>query len=283
MISFKANYFKKGFKTILLLLIIISSKSYSQEHALDFKLKQAFKKSKDTIYVSFTPTLLSSSDKIRKIKDFNNLEFDIQEELKEKYQTIISNTNDSIILSIYRENLLRNLEDYGFIIIEVGFDTIFNTYSQNTHRLNVVQIELEEVNYTDTLKDEKTNLKFTKELTGVYFNTWVRYNQEDSLSQLLFFNNSSYLPFMQGSIIKKDNKNVAEYTLNEATPNTFYNLSKENAIQTAQYYFNFLMNKHVFEQGKEKDKKYYYSIDPYTKTIYYDETPFDLFEIIEEP
>ena len=85
MISFKANYFKKGFKTILLLLIIISSNSYSQEHALDFKLKQAFKKSKDTIYVSFTPTLLSSSDKIRKIKDFNNLEFDIQEELKEKY------------------------------------------------------------------------------------------------------------------------------------------------------------------------------------------------------
>lgn len=282
MISFKANYFKKGFKTILLLLIIISSKSYSQEHALDFKLKQAFKKSKDTIYVSFTPTLLSSSDKIRKIKDFNNLEFDIQEELKEKYQTIISNTNDSIILSIYRENLLRNLEDYGFIIIEVGFDTIFNTYSQNTHRLNVVQIELEEVNYTDTLKEETKNTIFTKEITGIYFNTWIRYNQEDSLTNLLFYHYNEYLPYLQGDIIKKEGKDIAEYTIREANPNNFYKLSKENSSQTAQYFFNFLMNKHVFEKSKGKDKNYY-SIDPYTKTIYFDETPFDLFEIIEEP
>ena len=232
--------------------------------------------------MSFTPTLLSSSDKIRKIKDFDNLEFDIQEELKKKYQTIISNTNDSIILSIYRENLLRNLEDYGFKIIEVDFDTIFTTYSQNTHRLNVVQIELEEVNYTDTLKEETKNAIFTKEITGIYFNTWIRYNQEDSLTNLLFYHYNEYLPYLQGDIIKKEGKDIAEYTIREANPNNFYKLSKENSSQTAQYFFNFLMNKHVFEMSKGEDKNYY-SINPYTKTIYFDETPFDLFEIIEEP
>lgn len=279
MISFRENYFKKGLNLFLLLLVF--SNSYSQDDALDFKLKQAFKKSKDTIYVSLTPNILSSSDKIRKIKDFDNLDIHLQEEFKKKHQPIVSNTNDSIILMIYKQNLLSSLKDYGFIVIEVDFDTIFSTYTQNTHRLNVVQIELEEVNYIDTLKNKETNRIFTKEITGVFFNTWIRYNQEDSLSNQLFFHYNEYLPYMEGNIITKDNKNTAQYTINQATPNSFYKLSKENANQTAQYFFNFLMNKHVFEKSKGKDKKYY-SIDPYTKTIYFDETPFDLFEIIEE-
>lgn len=277
MILYKENYFR----LLILLLIIVATSTitFSQDKALEFKHKQYNKNSKDSIYLNISPSILNTSDKIKKIPNFENLDIEIQNELKRKYQSIIYNTNDSIIYSIFSNNLKKSLEGYGFVLIETHLDSTLEEYSKNTHSLNIIQIELEEINYIDTIFKENSNSIFTKELTGISFNTWLRYNENDTLNNFIFFINQDYYPYLDGSIIEKNGEIIAEYKIREANPNNFYALAYKDAVIIGQYFFNFLMNKYVFEETKASDKNYY-SIDPSSETIYFDDKPFDNFEII---
>ncbi len=273
---FKVHYFK-----IVLSIFIITfcyTESKGQNFAKEFQNKQTDSLSQDIIFLHINPVISYRNESIEKMPNFETLDQDIQKELYNKYAPLADSISDSILLNNYKTELINKLTYFGFKVIYVNEPDAKINIDERHHTLNVAQLEIDEFNYTDSLTNG--NEVFHKQLNGIRFNAWLIYNEADTNSRLVFYCEEEVNDFFEGEIRKAGNEYYASYDYKKTTTNDAHLSAAITGQTSAQYFFNFLMNKYVWIKSSGVDI-YYYGIDPKTKKIYSDTQPFDNFDIID--
>lgn len=273
---FKAHYFK-----IILAIFILgfcNSESKGQNFAKEFQNKQSDTLNQDIIFLYINPIITYRNESIEKMPNFESLDYDIQKEFYNKYAPLADSISDSILLNNYTTELINKLTYFGFKVIHVKEQDVKINIDQRHHSLNVAQLEIEEFNFTDSLT--KGNEVFYKQLNGVRFNSWLIYNEADTNSRLVFFCEEEVRDFFEGEIRKSGQEYIASYDYRKLTTNDAHLSAALTGQTSAQYFFNFLMNKYVWIKSSGIDI-YYYGIDKINKKIYSDTQPFDNFDIID--
>lgn len=277
---------KGSYSNLIILIICLFcplNSIFAQGYAIEFKKKQIDSLKQDVVYLYINPKLYFSNPKIDKIQGFNALDEDIQKELLAKYSPISNKISDSIIINMFSSQLIKYLESYNFKVISSKPEDFPKKLDQRHHTLNIAQIELEEFTFEDSLVSNEYNKEYShkKTLNGVRFNTWLLYNESDTISKLLFFNSEEAKDYIEGFVYHKNKEPFVWYKKTTITPNDAYKVAYQNAITSSQYFFNFLMNKYVWIKSNATDTNYY-SMDPKTKIIYSSPEPSDNFDIIEQ-
>ena len=277
---------KGSYSNLIILIICLFcplNSIFAQGYAVEFKKKQTDSLKQDVVYLYINPKLYFSNPKIDKIQGFNTLDEDIQKELLAKYSPISNKISDSIIINMFSSQLIKYLESYNFKVISSKPEDFPKKLDQRHHTLNIAQIELEEFTFEDSIVTNEYSKQYSykKTLNGVRFNTWLLYNESDTVSKLLFFNSEEAKDYIDGYVYYKNKEPLASYKLTAITPNDAYKVAYQNAITSSQYFFNFLMNKYVWIKSNSTDTNYY-SMDPKTKIIYSSSEPSDNFDIIEQ-
>lgn len=276
---FKARYSKIVLGSVA--LIFCSITSFGQSYAKEFVNKQNDTNSQDVVYLYINPSISYRNESIEKISNFDSLDEDIQNELFKKYAPLQDSINDSLLISNYGKQLINTLLSLGLKVIYTSPENFPKKIDETHHTLYVAQLELEEFTYPDSLVYEKDqSIKYYKQINGVRFNTWLIYNEADTNSRLVFYDDEEITDHFEGEIIKQNNEYTASYDYNKIQTKDAYETSKENGITSAQYFFNFLMNKYVWIRS-QGNINYYYSINPQTKELEADTQPFDNFDIVD--
>ena len=278
--SYKVHYSKIVFISIITLLCSFTTNG--QNFAKEFLNNQKDSISQDIVYLYINPTINYRNESIDKIPNFNKLDSQTQKEMLNKYAPLIDKINDSILLTNYTQQIKNTLSDLGFKVIMVtNLDLLPKTIDQTTHTLNVAQIEIEEYTFTDSLIYEQDNKQtYYKQLNGVSFNSWLIYNEADTNSRLVFYLDQELTDFFEGEIKFVDGNYFASYDYEKINVEDAYMTANISGTTSAQYFFNFLMNKYVWIKSSGIDI-YYYGIDPKTKKIYSETQPFDNFDIVD--
>lgn len=255
--------------------------SFGQSYAKEFVNKQNDSITQDVVYLYINPVISYRNESIEKISNFDSLDIDTQNELLMKYAPIQDSIKDSLLLSNYGTKLISTLLSLGLKVIYTSPENFPKRIDANHHTLNIAQLEIEEFTFPDSLvyKGDES-IKFHKQLNGIRFNAWLIYNEADTNSRLVFYNEVEIADQFEGEIIKQNNEYTASYDYKKIQTKDAYETSKENGITSAQYFFNFLMNKYVWIRS-QGNINYYYSINPQTKELEADTQPFDYFDIVD--
>lgn len=277
---FKAHYSKIVFVNIFALFCFMGANA--QNFAKDFLNKQTDSLRQDVVYLYINPSITYRNKSLEKMPNFYNLEEDVQEELLNKYAPLFSKIKDSTLLSSFSQNLVQTLSNLGFKVILVErLEDLTKSIDETHHTLNVAQLQIEEFSFVDSLVyNGKDREVFYKLINGVSFNTWLIYNEADTNSRLVFYNDAKIEDYFDGEIRLIDNEYIASYDYEKIKEKDAYLVASQNAINSAKYFFNFLMNKYVWIKSSGIDI-YYYGIDVNNKKIYSDTQPFDNFDIID--
>lgn len=240
---------------ILTVITLLCCNLSAQKYANEFLSNQRSKKTCEKIYLKPATELLKTD-----INTFDGAE-------------------DSIVLRIFNQELINSLKFYGFEVEQI---TSYPTdLKENEHTLEISQIELEEYPFYDSVKDSNyPKLKFYKQLNGVKINVWLTYNAQKEEDKLIFYNEEQIQSAIDGyfECDSKDNCFVS-YEIVSVNPNDVYLLANENAESSAEYFFNFLLNRYVYLKTNGTDKNYY-GISP-NRTLMTRKQPFNNFDIIE--
>src|SRR5574344_2042395 len=258
---FKARYFK-----LLLIAISILFCSYAQGQSLAdrFLEKQNDTASNDVVYLAFTDSIFHT--------DLNDL---------------VAKANDSIMLQMYKQRLVSTLSYFGLTVVPVASQDLpayASKIDSRHHTLEVAQLELQYFTQQDTIVyDQDPAIVFAKPIGGLRFSSWLLYDEKDSTLALTFYSEEGLIDYFEGQITRQGNNYNAIYDYKAVNPNDAYQASFNAGKKDAQYFFNFLMNKYVWLNTKDKSKvSTYYSISPYSKSISYSREPFDNFDIIPQ-
>src|SRR5574344_2025040 len=264
-ISFKAHFSKSCAYGVFILALFLSAtplKVSAQRLANTFLEKQNDSTSRDVVYLAFTDSIFHT-------------------ELSGE----MAKVNDSILLTMYKNKLIKTVRVRGMNVITVSMQDINSPsikIDKNHHTLQIAQLELEEFTQIDTIFYEMNPQHFfPKEIGGIRFSSWLIYDQQDTASTLTFYSDEGIVDYFVGEISRIGNEYQVNYDYKEVNPNDAYQPAFSEGETSAQYFFNFLMNKYVWDNTKDKSKvNTYYSINPQTKDISWSKQPFDNFDII---
>ncbi len=278
---FKESYFKIAILGLITLFCFMDANS--QNFAKDFLNKQKDSLRQDVVYLFINPSITYRNESIEKMPNFYELEEDVQAELLEKYAPLYSKIIDTTILREFSQNLSLTLSSLGFKVIEVKDIEELNrkNIDETHHTLNIAQMEVEEYSYTDSLVNYQNEKEvFYKQINGVRFNTWLIYNEADTNSRLVFYNDESVEDFFDGEIRLVGKDYIASYDYEKIKEQDAYSTAKLNAQSSSKYFFNFLMNKYVWIKSSGIDI-YFYGIDLKDNKIQSNTEPFDNFDIVD--
>ncbi|MBP6429492.1 MAG: hypothetical protein KA273_03750 [Bacteroidales bacterium] len=277
---FKVHYSKIVFISIIALFCSLTTNG--QNYANEFLKKQTDTLTRDIVYLYVNPVITYRNESINKIEGFDKLDKEIQNDLLGKYAPLINKVKDSLILSNYTYELRTTLSSLGFEVVLVSNPQESpKTIDETHHTLNVAQIELEEFSLTDSLVYEgKDREVYYKQLNGVRFNSWLIYNEADTNSRLVFYLDQEAQDFFDGEINVVDGSYFASYDYEKIRVEDAYLTANLTGTISAQYFFNFLINKYVWIKSSGVDTNYY-GIDTKSKKISSDTKPFDNFDIVD--
>lgn len=253
----------------------------SQNFAREFIENQKDKSKTEVVYVDFVDEILHTNTTLSMMEGFDELDAETKDLLTKKYTIVSDKVNDSILLSVFKTKLLSTLNSFGFDVRECKADSFPQTLQPNEHTLQVAQFELEEFVVNDTIaaKDNNQTISYTKLLSGIRWNTWLKYNTSDTNTCLIFFADDETTDDFFGFIEKTGGQYYADYTLTKINPNDAYLLAHSNAELCGRYFFNFLMNRYVWLKTSGNPPMYY-SIGRQGNLIS-DDKPFDNFDVIQ--
>lgn len=277
---FKVHYSKIVFISIIALFCSLTSNG--QNYAKEFLKNQNDSLTRDVVYLYVNPVVTYRNESINKIEGFNKLDKEIQNDLLSKYAPLINKIKDSLILSNYTDQLRSTLASLGFKVYLVSNPSeLPKTIDETHHTLNAAQIEVEEFSLTDSLVYEgKDREVYYKLLNGVRFNSWLVYNEADTNSRLVFYIDQEAQDFFDGEINIVDGSYFASYDYEKIRAEDAYLTANLTGTISAQYFFNFLMNKYVWIKSSGIDTNYY-GIDTKSKKIISEGQPFDNFDIVD--
>jgi hypothetical protein len=267
---------------ILLALGIISSCAFAQQAAKEFVLKQRDTSTNEIVYIAITDSVFHANETISQMPNFEQLDKETQDSLIKKYTIVSDKVQDSVLLRMYKEELAAELQNLGFKVIITQAENFPDTLSEREHTLNIVQLELEEFAIIDSIfATNKNQLPYVyhKTLSGVRFNSWLIYNEKDSVETLMFFCDEEVVDDFYGQITFKQNEPKVDYSLTKINPNDAYDVAFLGGRTSAVYFYNFLMNGYVFTKTSAGDNNYY-GIDLDKGGIIVDREPFDNFDVI---
>lgn len=261
--------------------VFVPFAAQSQNFAREFVENQKDKSKTEIVYVDFVDEILHTNSTIAMMEGFDELDAETKDRLTKKYTLVGDKVNDSILLNVFKTKFLSTLGSYGFEVRECKADNFPQTLQANEHTLQVAQFELEEFMVNDTIlaKDNNQTISYTKLLSGVRWNTWLKYNTSDTNTCLIFFADDETTDDLFGYIGKTGGQYYVDYTLTKINPNDAYLLAHSNAELCGRYFFNFLMNRHVWIKTSGNPPMYY-SIGR-QGNILSDDKPFDNFDIIQ--
>jgi len=278
-ILFKAHYFNIVIASTVLMFCSLSTNG--QNFAKEFVNKQNDSISQDVVYLYISPTISYRNESIEKMPNFDSLDEDIQDKLFKKYAPLQDSINDSILFTKYRQQLINTFYALGIKVIYTNPENFPSKIDETHHTLNVAQLEIEEFTTPDSLVYEgNSSIVFQKQLNGVRFSAWLIYDESDTNSRLVFYNDQEATDFFEGEIIKQGQDYTASYDYKKLTTKDAYQTAGEAGATSAKYFFNFLLNKYVWIQSSG-NVNYFYGIDPQTRTISSDIEPFDNFDLID--
>lgn len=277
---FKVHYSKIVFISIIALFCSLTSNG--QNYAKEFLKNQNDSLTRDVVYLYVSPVVTYRNESINKIEGFDKLDKEIQNDLLSKYAPLINKIKDSLILSNYTDQLRSTLASLGFKVYLVSNPSeLPKTIDETHHTLNAAQIEVEEFSLTDSLVYEgKDREVYYKLLNGIRFNSWLVYNEADTNSRLVFYIDQEAQDFFDGEINIVDGSYFASYDYEKIRAEDAYLTSNLAGTISAQYFFNFLMNKYVWIKSSGIDTNYY-GIDTRSKKIISEGQPFDNFDIVD--
>ncbi|MDD2191440.1 MAG: hypothetical protein PHO12_02725 [Bacteroidales bacterium] len=277
---FKVHYSKIVFISIIALFCSLTSNG--QNYAKEFLKNQNDSLTRDVVYLYVNPVVTYRNESINKIEGFDKLDKEIQNDLLSKYAPLINKIKDSLILSNYTDQLRSTLASLGFKVYLVSNPSeLPKTIDPTHHTLNAAQIEVEEFSLTDSLVYEgKDREVYYKLLNGVRFNSWLVYNEADTNSRLVFYIDQEAQDFFDGEINIVDGSYFASYDYEKIRAEDAYLTANLTGTISAQYFFNFLMNKYVWIKSSGIDTNYY-GIDTRSKKIISEGQPFDNFDIVD--
>lgn len=277
---FKVHYSKIVFISIIALFCSLTSNG--QNYAKEFLKNQNDSLTRDVVYLYVNPVVTYRNESINKIEGFDKLDKEIQNDLLSKYAPLINKIKDSLILSNYTDQLRSTLASLGFKVYLVSNPSeLPKTIDETHHTLNAAQIEVEEFSLTDSLVYEgKDREVYYKLLNGVRFNSWLVYNEADTNSRLVFYIDQEAQDFFDGEINIVDGSYFASYDYEKIRAEDAYLTANLTGTISAQYFFNFLMNKYVWIKSSGIDTNYY-GIDTKSKKIISEGQPFDNFDIVD--
>lgn len=277
---FKVHYSKIVFISIIALFCSLTSNG--QNYAKEFLKNQNDSLTRDVVYLYVNPVVTYRNESINKIEGFNKLDKEIQNDLLSKYAPLINKIKDSLILSNYTDQLRSTLASLGFKVYLVSNPSeLPKTIDETHHTLNAAQIEVEEFSLTDSLVYEgKDREVYYKLLNGIRFNSWLVYNEADTNSRLVFYIDQEAQDFFDGEINIVDGSYFASYDYEKIRAEDAYLTANLTGTISAQYFFNFLMNKYVWIKSSGIDTNYY-GIDTKSKKIISEGQPFDNFDIVD--
>jgi hypothetical protein len=268
---------------VYLVFTMIVTGVFSQQAAKNFVFRQDDTLSQDIIYVVMTDNVFYANEALAKITNFDDLDSIAQTDLTKKYVLVGQRTNDSILVKTFKEELLQNLEYFGFRIIAVSSaDSLPKTLNEREHTLNVAQLEVEEFITIDSIQcyDLQKPYIYHKALNGVRFNAWFLYDEKDTASDLTLFCNEETTDDFNGTITFNGSKPIVNYTHTPINPNDTYIVARATGRTAAIYFFNFLLNQYVFSKTAGEDK-HYYGLDYNSGNLLMDSEPFDNFDVID--
>lgn len=277
---FKVHYSKIVFISIIALFCSLTSNG--QNYAKEFLKNQNDSLTRDVVYLYVNPVVTYRNESINKIEGFDKLDKEIQNDLLSKYAPLINKIKDSLILSNYTDQLRSTLASLGFKVYLVSNPSeLPKTIDETHHTLNAAQIEVEEFSLTDSLVYEgKDREVYYKLLNGIRFNSWLVYNEADTNSRLVFYIDQEAQDFFDGEINIVDGSYFASYDYEKIRAEDAYLTANLTGTISAQYFFNFLMNKYVWIKSLGIDTNYY-GIDTRSKKIISEGQPFDNFDIVD--
>ncbi|MCK9163879.1 MAG: hypothetical protein WCR29_07840 [Bacteroidales bacterium] len=277
---YKVHYSKIVLISIFILLFSFTTNG--QNYANEFLKNQNDSLKRDIIYLYINNDIIYNNESISKIEGFDNLDTDLKNDLINKYAPLINEIKDSLLLSNFTYQLSTTLSNLGFnVIIVSNSNELPKTIDQTHHTLNVAQLEIEEFSIRDSLVYQGNDKEvYYKLLNGVRFNSWLIYNEADTNSRLVFFLNQEAQDLFDGEINIVDGSYFASYDYEKIRVEDAYLTANISGTLSAQYFFNFLMNKYVWIKSSGQEKNYY-GIDLKTKKIIKGDYPFDNFDIVD--
>ncbi len=244
-------------KNLLLIfsIILLNINTFAQTTAMEFLNNQMNKSKKEIIYIKLTNNLIQTNI------------------------TTIDDVNDSILLSIFNHEIVNSLEFYGLDVKEVN--SYPDELKENEHTLEISQMEIEQYNFYDSITDEYyPKLKFYKQLNGIKINVWLTFDAQNENNKLVFYNEEQIGDALDGyfECIEKDSCFV-NYEIVNINPNDLYLITFANARNSAEYFFNFLLNRYVYIQTNGLDTNYYGISNQ--RMLITRKQPFNNFDIVE--
>ena len=241
---------------ILSLIILFCGNSHAQKYAEEFLIKQRSNDKRETVY------LIPAHEIIR--TDLS----------------LLNEAEDSAVLQTFNNTITQQLIFYGFNVKQVN--ELPDSLPENECSLEISQLEAEEYSFYDSVvSEENNNLKFYKKLSGVKINVWLTFNALQKDEKIILYNEEQIQDFLSGFFEKEDNGNYyINYEIININPNDLYLITYNNAVNSAKYFFNFLINRYVFFKTEGNDGNFYGISD--NRTVIKRKYPFDTFETVND-
>lgn len=168
------------------------------------------------------------------------------------------------MLSQFNDQFASILQDCGF---DVKNETDFNpkTLSDKNNTIRIAQLELELLPSVDSLVSQTDKNKvFYKELNAFRLNSWLECNGQTK-EEIMFFNDITITESLEGDIETKylngKRQDVACYEIDYLNPNHAYILAYYLGREDARFFYDYLINKYVYQRSGGQDETYYYLDD----------------------
>lgn len=233
---------------IICLFVLCSFSSIAQNWAKKF-LQQV---NNQTIYLSATQQVILSN-----LKSSNQ-------------NLVLDSLNEEKIISSFVDEFVGELSYYGVNVVLLPQQDTLKTLKDNEYLVHIAQIELEETDVVDSIKNvynfaddtygEVDTIAFYKNINGLSLNIWLDFATNDKQENKIFYISDIVTDDLQG-YVEKNNPSTdtvfVSYSITPINPNDAYTLAFITANKSSRYLFDFLMNRFVWIKSNGEDKHYY--------------------------
>ncbi len=223
--------------------------------------------------------LYKTNDKVKRIPDFDSMNFDMQDSIWAANSVYLDSVNDKKLINNLFSCLKNELEYYEFKIYTDKNKKDFEALNSG-YIFKVSQVELEEDKYT-----YRDQYSFPNNDTLIYYkdheinkydlNCWFELTPKDTTTEKkrLFYNSFSIEDKLDGSFFKNASNTVKyKYHIFLVSLNDIYYLSTHSGNKNSNFLFNYFMNMYIRENmPKGFNAEGYYSLDPVTGYIHVDD------------
>ena len=256
------NYFL--FIFILVLLACNTEKKYAK----------LFLHEKDSVSLMIMKpdVVFKTNYKSNEITYFDSLTSSVQDSLLYARSSFIQYFSDTEIIKCYYTSLVQGLNDYD--LKPYGTDNFGTFFEQKTKAFifQIAQMQIEEYKIpfeeSAVFGEEEHTVNF--DLNAVNFNIWYEVSQlnADSGLMTILYNQQNIQDKISGHFKKYFLSEDVRYDYNrkDVSVTNVFELAAKTGKLHAQYIFDYLMNRALFERLKQKPK-FYYHYDPRKKRI----------------